>query len=133
LVVGDAEVEDDLLDALAALERELDLDRRRGVAAEDGVGEVVAVARARAGLLGEGAFAFPAAEPELLLQQQAKFVNPSMWRTRPWFGCQVRKRPPAIAVPRLVSQTNGGSSTERRAERAQPAATQRSRRPRAVR
>ena len=71
LLVGDAEVEDDLFDALAALERELDLDRRRGVAVEDRVGEVVAVERAGAGLLGEGAFALPAAEPELAFEEQA--------------------------------------------------------------
>jgi hypothetical protein len=71
LLVGDAEVEDDLFDALAALERELDLDRRCGVAVEDRVGEVVAVARAGAGLLGECAFALPAAEPELLLDEEA--------------------------------------------------------------
>jgi len=75
LLVGDAEIEDDLLDALAALERELDLDRRRGVAVEDRVGEVVAVGRARTRLLGEGAFAFPAAEPQLLLEQQADVAD----------------------------------------------------------
>ena len=71
LVVGDAEVEDDLVDPLAALERELDLDRGLRVAVQDRVGEVVAVARARAGLLCECAFALPAAEPELVFEQQA--------------------------------------------------------------
>ena len=60
-------------------------------------------------------------------------VTASMWGTRPWLGCQVRKRDPAMVVPRLVSQTNGGRSTESLDEFVQPALHQRSRRPRAVR
>ena len=60
-------------------------------------------------------------------------MTASMRRTRPWLGCQVRKREPAMHVPRLVSQTNGGRSTESLDDFVQPAAHQRSRRPRAVR
>jgi hypothetical protein len=73
VVVVDAEVGEDLLEAGAAFEGELDLDRDPFGCAEDGVGEVVLGAPVGAGAAaaGERAFALPGAEVELVFEQEA--------------------------------------------------------------
>jgi hypothetical protein len=74
-VVVDAQAGDDLLQAGAALERELDLDRNSLAGVEDGVGEVGLRSPVGAGAGAEAAreraFAFPLAETELVFEQEA--------------------------------------------------------------
>ena len=70
-VVLDAQVGDDLLQAGAALERELHLDRNPLGGMEDAVGEVGSRVPVGAEAAGERAFAFPAAETELVLDEKA--------------------------------------------------------------
>ena len=71
LVVGDADVEHDLFEPSAALERELDLDRRLPWSEEDGVGEMLPPLRTSRELLCEGALALPVAQKELAFEQEA--------------------------------------------------------------
>ena len=71
LVVGDADVEDDLFEPGATLQRELDLDRGPLRGEEDGVGEMLPSLRASRELLCEEALACPLAEPELAFEQEA--------------------------------------------------------------
>ena len=71
MVVGDADVEDDLLESLAALAGELDLDRRLLRSEQDAVGEVGAPLGTGRKPLGKRALATPLAEPELLFDEEA--------------------------------------------------------------
>ena len=70
-VVADGVVEHDLLEASAALEGELDLDRGPLRGEEDGVDEMVAEAGLRPRLLGKEALAAPLSEAELVLDEEA--------------------------------------------------------------
>jgi len=71
LVVGDAEVEHDLFEPLAALAGEFDLDRRLLRSKQETVGEVSAPLGTGREPLGERPLALPPAEPELVLDEQA--------------------------------------------------------------
>lgn len=71
LVVGDAQVENDLLEPAAALAGQLDLDRGLLRCVQDAVGEVRAPFGAGREALGERTLALPATEPELLFEEEA--------------------------------------------------------------